>query len=91
MMAELKEMKPGAMSVAQNLSHMILAQALRLHLQTENERDVGWFAALSDPRIGKAMEAMHSEPSRPWDSGSPSRQCRYVTLEFRRSFPKTRW
>ncbi|CAH0343576.1 AraC family transcriptional regulator [Rhizobium sp. CECT 9324] len=66
MMAELKEMKPGAMSVAQNLSHMILAQALRLHLQTANEMEVGWFAALSDPRIGKALEAMHSEPSRTW-------------------------
>ncbi|ARQ13778.1 AraC family transcriptional regulator protein (plasmid) [Rhizobium etli] len=66
MMAELKEMKPGAISVAQNLSHMILAQALRLHLQTANEREVGWFAALLDPRIGKAMEAMHSEPSRSW-------------------------
>lgn len=66
MMAELKEMKPGAMSVAQNLSHMILAQALRLYLETVSEAEVGWFAALSDVRLGKAIEAMHSEPSRAW-------------------------
>ncbi len=66
MMAELKDMKPGAMSVAQNLSHMILAQVLRLHIETANETDVGWFAALSEPRIGKAMEAMHSDPALPW-------------------------
>ncbi|MBX5154504.1 AraC family transcriptional regulator [Rhizobium lentis] len=66
MMAELKEMKPGAMSVAQNLSHMILAQALRLYLKAVCEAEVGWFAALSDARLGKAIEAMHSEPSRAW-------------------------
>ncbi|MCL6708285.1 AraC family transcriptional regulator [Pseudomonas sp. R2.Fl] len=66
MMAELKDMQPGGMSVAGNLSHMILAQALRIYLQTERETEVGWFAAMSDPRIGKAMEAMLSELSRPW-------------------------
>lgn len=66
MMEEMRLAEPGSQSVARNLSHMILAQALRLYLANAPETDVGWFAALADPRLGHAIRAMHADPARAW-------------------------
>ena len=66
MMEELREARPGSSLVAQHLSHMILVQALRLHLAERSRDDVGWFAALADPQMSAAIAAMHGDPSFPW-------------------------
>ena len=66
MMEELREKRAGSVSVSQNLAHMILAQALRLYLTEVPSDDVGWFAALADPRLGRVMTAIHNEPSKGW-------------------------
>lgn len=66
MMQELGEAQPGSYQVAQNLSHMMLAQALRLYLGKRSETDIGWFAALADPHLSLALQAIHGAPSHPW-------------------------
>jgi AraC-like DNA-binding protein len=66
MMDELREARPGSDAVSQNLSHMILAQALRLYLAEVPTDDIGWFAALADPRLGRVVTAIHDDPSRDW-------------------------
>ena len=64
-MHELREGQPGAVLVAQHLAHMMLVQALRLHLAEESRSGVGFFA-LSDKRLSAAMGAMHGDPARRW-------------------------
>jgi len=66
MMAELREGQPGASLVAQHLAHMMLVQALRLHLAEGLKGRVGWFFALADKQISRAISAMHADPSRRW-------------------------
>lgn len=66
MMNELREARAGAFQVAQNLSHMMLAQALRLFLESSSHAEVGWFAALADSRLGNSIRAIHSNPSHDW-------------------------
>jgi AraC-like DNA-binding protein len=66
MMEELREGQPGASLVAQHLAHMMLVQALRLHLAEGLKGRVGWFFALADRQIGKVLAAMHADPSRRW-------------------------
>jgi len=66
MRAELREAQPGGHLVAQHLAHMMLIQALRLHLRDHGTATPGWFAALADPKIGAAISAMHAEPARRW-------------------------
>jgi AraC-like DNA-binding protein len=66
MMEELREGQPGASLVAQHLAHMMLVQALRLHLAGGLKGQVGWFFALADRQISKAMGAMHADPSHRW-------------------------
>jgi AraC-like DNA-binding protein len=66
MMEELREGQPGASLVAQHLAHMMLVQALRLHLAGGLKGQVGWFFALADRQISKAIGAMHADPSHRW-------------------------
>ncbi len=65
MMQELRERQPGGFLVAQHLAHMMLAQALRLHL-AEGASGVGWFFALADKQMGAAISAMHEDPAQRW-------------------------
>ena len=86
MMEELREGRPGSAQVAQNLSQMILAQALRLYLSNRPETDVGWFAALADPRLTASITAIHSEPSYPWTLDDLARKAGMSRSSFARHF-----
>ena len=66
MAKELSEPQPGGSLVTQHLAHMILIQALRLHLQEGTRGGVGWLFALADPQMRAAISAMHDEPARRW-------------------------
>lgn len=66
MMEELREARPGSSLIAQQLSHMMLVQALRLYLAERPQGDIGWFAALADPQLCASISAMHSDPSHAW-------------------------
>jgi AraC-like DNA-binding protein len=66
MMQELREPQPGGFLIAQHLAHMMLVQALRLHLAEAASGGVGWFFALADKQIGAAINAMHEDPAQRW-------------------------
>jgi AraC-like DNA-binding protein len=66
MMAELRQGQPGGHLVAQHLAHMMLVQALRLHLASASGAGTGWFHALADDNLRLAIEAIHADPSRRW-------------------------
>jgi AraC-like DNA-binding protein len=66
MMEEQREQQPGSFLVAQHLAHMMLVQALRLHLADGLNGGVGWLFALSDKQIGAAINAMHDDPAHRW-------------------------
>jgi AraC-like DNA-binding protein len=66
MMEELREARPGSSLIAQQLSHMMLVQALRLYLAERSHSSIGWFAALADPQLSASISAMHADPSFSW-------------------------
>lgn len=66
MMQELRAPQPGGFLVIQHLAHMILVQALRLHMAEGPRGGVGWLFALGDRRMGTAIAAMHGDPARRW-------------------------
>ncbi len=65
MRKELDDPQPGGSLVAQQLAHMMLVQALRLHLQEAGD-GVGWLFAFADVQMRVAVKCMHEEPERPW-------------------------
>ena len=66
MMQELREPQPGNYLVAQHLAHMMLVQALRLHLADGAAAGGGWLIALADRQLSAALNAMHEDPARRW-------------------------
>ncbi len=66
MRKELAEPQPGGYLMGQQLAHMILLQALRLHLQENAVKGRGWLFALADPQLRAAIQCMHDHPGHPW-------------------------
>ena len=63
---ELTEMRPGGALMSEHLGHILFVNALRLHMASEGEGAPGWLKGLNDPRIGRALRAVHAEPARRW-------------------------
>ena len=66
MMAELREPQPGGHLVAQQLTYLMLVQALRLHLAEGMRGGVGWLFALADKQMSAAIGALHDDPAHGW-------------------------
>jgi len=66
MMQELHERQPGGSLIAQHLAHMMLIQALRLHLSEGSKGGAGWLFGLADKQLSAAISAIHKDPSHRW-------------------------
>jgi AraC-like DNA-binding protein len=44
----------------------MLVQAIRLHLQQQVGKGIGWLFALSDPQMRTAIACMHDSPGHSW-------------------------
>lgn len=62
--SELKHGSPGGALMADHLAQIMLLQVLRLRLASGNQS--GWLGALADPRLTRALGAIHAEPKRRW-------------------------
>ena len=63
--AEACRDSPGEDIVALKMSEIIFAQSLRVHLEADG-KNVVVLAGLSDPKISKALRAIHEEPAHYW-------------------------
>ena len=71
---ELREPGPGGALCIEHLSHLVLVQVMRRHLATSAGQELpgrggGWLAAIADPRLSKAVAAVHEDPARSWTVG----------------------
>ncbi|KAK0361352.1 hypothetical protein LTR94_023673 [Friedmanniomyces endolithicus] len=93
MMDELRSAQPGGSLIAQHLAHMMLVEALRLHLTSTPPAGPGWFAALADEKMGAAIAALHAEPARRWSlqslAGQVGMSRSTFALRFRRVVGET--
>lgn len=63
---ELADPGLGASLMTDRLAHVLLIQALRVHVAQLGDEAFGWLGALDDPRIGPALRRLHADPSHPW-------------------------
>ena len=62
---ETQHPQPGADLMVNRLGEILFLQLLRAHMLDENVLD-GYFAALADPTISKALQIMHDDIQHPW-------------------------
>lgn len=89
MMEELQSPQPGSALMAQYLAHMMLVQALRLHLSEGHQGGVGWLFALADRQISMAISAMHEQPGRPWSLAQLAQRVGMSRSVFAQKFKQT--
>lgn len=70
---EVREGHPGHEAVVARLSEILFVQVVRAWARHAHH-DCGVLAALADPRLGAALEAIHSEPRAPWTLETLSRR-----------------
>ena len=66
MAEEASTLSPGGETVISHLSDIIVIQAIRYWVEHSPEASQGWLGALKDPKIGKALAAIHSHPESTW-------------------------
>ncbi|WP_454830893.1 AraC family transcriptional regulator [Pseudoxanthomonas wuyuanensis] len=66
MMHELHDPEPGGFLIAQHLAHMMLVQALRLHVKEGSANGTGWLFGVADKQLGPAIGAVHADPAYRW-------------------------
>jgi AraC-like DNA-binding protein len=89
MMQELRELQPGGTLIMQHLAHMMLVQALRLHLKDGAKDSVGWFSALADKQMSVAIDAMHADPAHRWTLEALARRAGMSRSAFALRFKET--
>lgn len=63
------EVERGAMGsqiVSTRLADVLLVEAIRAYAEGALDVRTGWLGALSDPRLGRALRAIHGDIARPW-------------------------
>lgn len=50
----------------QRLPELLFAECLRLYRSQQDVQRSGWFGALADPVLGRALSLMHADPAREW-------------------------
>jgi AraC-like DNA-binding protein len=89
MRQELRDPQPGGFLVAQHLAHMMLVQALRLHLAEGMKGGVGWLFALADKQMSAAIGAMHADPAHRWTLQELAAQAGMSRSTFAQKFKET--
>lgn len=63
---EASEIKAGGETIMSHLADIIVIQTIRQWIEQSPEAQRGWLGALRDPKLGKALSAIHSQPSETW-------------------------
>jgi len=63
---EVTTLSAGGETVVANLADIIVIKAIRYWIEHDPEATKGWLGALKDPKIGKALTAIHTRPEYTW-------------------------
>lgn len=66
MASELSHQQPGGEAVATRLADIVVVQAIRAWIASDQDVGSGWIRGLRDDRIGRAIEAIHAQPGAAW-------------------------
>jgi AraC-like DNA-binding protein len=66
MASEVLDQRVGAATILARLADVVITRVIRTWVEGRCGDTSGWLAAIRDPKIGRALAAMHREPARPW-------------------------
>jgi len=63
---ETQRIDIGGEAVITRLADVIIIKIIRDYLLNEADQNVGWYKAIKDPRIGRAIALIHEQPGEDW-------------------------
>src|SRR5215510_7885232 len=63
---EARSARPGNVAMLGRLTELMFVEILREYMQRLPGNQSGWFAAVNDPHVGKALRLLHANPVRDW-------------------------
>lgn len=66
MAEEILAPKIGGATVLTRLADVVVTRLIRSWVEAQSAQGEPWLAALRDPRLGRALAAMHRDPARDW-------------------------
>lgn len=88
LLLESQQLRSGADIVIPRLVDTLLIYILRAWLDAGGADPNSWFAALSDPQIGQALEKIHRSPARNWTVEELARGASQSRATFARRFTR---
>ncbi|OPX54702.1 Cupin [Oceanospirillum multiglobuliferum] len=85
MLKEAQAQRCGHNAVLNRLAEVLLIKALR-HLMSSKQVETGLLGGLSDPKLAKAITAMHQNPAQAWTLGSLAQQAGMSRTSFSQGF-----
>jgi AraC-like DNA-binding protein len=73
-MAEAARRRPGSAALLAKLSEALFVEALCRYMDQMPPESTGWLAAVRDAVVGRALAALHRDPSRPWTVAALGRE-----------------
>lgn len=56
----------GSEIISARLADVLMVEAIRAYAGSVGQVEIGWFGALSDPRLGRALRVIHGSIAQPW-------------------------
>ncbi len=66
--------RPGSDAVLERISEMMFVDAIRRYVEALPAESTGWLAGLRDRHVGRALSALHADPSRDWTIDALARE-----------------
>jgi|SRR5579862_6402185 len=85
---ELSRPAAGQLTVLDRLLDVLLILAMRAYYEKSSAAP-RWYVAAADPRLNRALHAIHSEPSHPWTVRELAELCGLSRPAFARNFERT--
>jgi AraC-like DNA-binding protein len=80
--------RPGQDAVLSRITELLLVEVLRSWIKSLRPGEGGWFGALGDPHIGKALRLIHEDPARLWPLDEIAKQAGLGRSSFAARFTK---
>lgn len=72
---ELRDRRPGMRDALLRIAEQMFVELLRARVDPSDAAAPGWFAALRDPLVARALAQLHSAPAREWTLARLAREC----------------
>ena len=83
---EVKEERLGGATILARLADVVIARVIRAWVEARADDTSGWLAAIRDPKMGRAIAAIHRDPGAPWSVASLASLARTSRSTFSERF-----